>query len=151
VFDDLTQLYQQAVLDHSKHPRNFRTLPDATRFAEGKNPLCGDRFSVFIKLEQDTLADIAFQGSGCAISKAAASAMTEALKGRSSSAAQALFKEYQSMILSGTIPDSIVEPLRVFGVVNKFPARIKCALLPWRAAIAAIEGTKQTVSTEDRL
>ena len=149
MFDDLNELYQEVILDHSKSPRNFRELEDANRSAEGNNPVCGDRFTVFLKLENDVIHDISFQGSGCAISKAAASMMTESIKGKTIGEAQKLFQQYQELVKTGC-EDKIGSPkLSVFAGVHKFPMRVKCAVLAWHALLAALKGEQKSVSTEE--
>lgn len=147
MFNELSDLYQQVILDHSKSPRNYRRPADANRSAEGNNPLCGDRFTVFLKLEGDRIEDIGFQGSGCAISKAAASMMTDAIKGKSLDEARHLFQEYQQMVKTGD-SDEAMGKLAAFAGVHKFPMRVKCAVLPWHALVAALTGADKPVSTE---
>jgi nitrogen fixation NifU-like protein len=149
---DLRDLYQEMILDHGKRPRNFRELPGATGRAEGYNPLCGDRETVFVRVEDDTLKDLSFQGSGCAISTASASMMTERLKGKTRQEAEALFTRFHDLITgeneSGAGgPD--LEKLTVFSGVREYPVRIKCATLPWHTMRAAMNGNGQIVSTED--
>jgi len=148
---DLRDLYQQVILDHSKKPKNFRALPEATRSVEGYNPLCGDHYKLHVRMVGDLVEDIAFEGSGCAISKASASLMTEALKGKKKTDAQTLFKLFRKMI-SGKPGDPIDEKalgkLAAFQGVCEFPLRVKCALLAWHSLHAAIEGSQESVSTE---
>ncbi len=148
MLDDLTDLYQQVILDHSRSPRNFRVLPDAHRTAQGHNPLCGDNVTLYLKLEGDRIADIAFQGSGCAISKASASILTEALQGRRQDEVQPLFDRVHRMVTTGQIGDGTPGKLQVFAGVHKFPARVKCAILPWHALLAALAGQQTPVTTE---
>jgi nitrogen fixation NifU-like protein len=148
MFDDLNELYQEVILHHSNSPSNFRKLDDANRSAEGNNPVCGDRFTIFIKLENDTISDIGFQGSGCAISKAAASLMTETLKGKSVGEAEKFFQQYQEMIKTGIAEKIESTKLGVFAGVHKFPMRVKCAVLSWHAMMAALKGDQKIVSTE---
>ena len=148
MFDDLTELYQQVILDHSKSPRNFREMPDADRRAEGTNPMCGDNYSLFVKMDGDVVNDVSFQGSGCAISKASASLLTEALKGKSKAEIKAAFDKVHDMVTTGQVEDTDVGKLAVFAGVHKFPARVKCAILPWHAIVAAVEGAEEPVSTE---
>ena len=152
---DLRDLYQELILEHSKAPRNFRTLPDANRSAEGFNPLCGDHFSIFLKLEGDKISDISFQGAGCAISKASASLMTQSLKGKTKAEAEELFQRFHELVTGKADADSAVNghgdklgKLTVFAGVSEFPLRVKCAILAWHAVRAALEGTQQAVSTE---
>jgi nitrogen fixation NifU-like protein len=150
---DLRELYQQVILDHNKSPHNFRTIEGADRVSVGHNPVCGDRLSLFVKLEGDRIADIAFQGSGCAISKASASLMTDAVKGIPRTEAEALFTRFHDL-LTGP-PDQKADPavvkslgkLAVFSGVREFPVRVKCATLSWHTLQAALKGEGAT-STE---
>ena len=145
----LTDLYQEVILDHNRRPRNFRALAEANRTQEGYNPLCGDRLTLYVKLEGDRIADVAFQGSGCAISKASASLMTEALKGKTVSEARELFDKFHDMVTSA--PDQAAPDLGKLSVlsgVREFPTRIKCASLAWHTLKAAVAGEQGTVSTE---
>jgi nitrogen fixation protein NifU and related proteins len=148
---DLRDLYQDVILEHSKAPRNFRELPSANHKAEGFNPLCGDHFTVYLDLENDSIRDISFQGSGCAISKASASLMTHILKGKTTAEAEKLFGEFHTMV-TGKAPAGGNEPdlgkLAVFSGVSEFPVRVKCATLAWHALHAALEGQAEAVSTE---
>jgi nitrogen fixation NifU-like protein len=148
MFDDLTDLYQQVILDHSKSPRNFRVMADANRRAHGHNPMCGDNIQLFLKMDGDVIQDISFQGSGCAISKASSSILTDALKGRSKDEVKELFEKVREMVTSGKTPEGDLGKLAVFTGVHKFPARVKCAILPWHAAMSAIEGDGKVISTE---
>lgn len=148
MFDDLNDLYQQVILDHSRSPRNFHALPDADHQAFGRNPLCGDQVTVFVKLKGDVIEDIAFQGSGCAIAKASASVMTSALKGKTLVEARQLFEQFQELIKTGAVPCQELGKLSVFGGVHRYPARVKCAILAWHAALAALAGKDQPVTTE---
>jgi nitrogen fixation NifU-like protein len=148
MFDDLQELYQQVILDHSRSPRNFRKLEVANRISEGHNPLCGDRVTVYLLLEGEVIRDVSFQGEGCAISKASASIMTEMLKGKTKGEASAVFGQFHDMITTGTPNIDELGKLGVFAGVNKFPARVKCALLPWHAIAATLEGKENVVSTE---
>jgi nitrogen fixation NifU-like protein len=147
MFDDLTDLYQEVILDHCKHPRNFRELPAATATAEGQNPLCGDQLRLFLNLSGDRIENATFLGSGCCISKASASLLTEAVKGRTRSEVKALFEQVHEMVTTGRQPREIGK-LAVFAGVHKFPARVKCAILAWHAVLAALEGRGGTVTTE---
>jgi nitrogen fixation protein NifU and related proteins len=146
--DDLVELYQQVILDHSRTPRNFRKLEGANRTAQGHNPLCGDNYTIYAVIDGDTVKEITFQGSGCAISKASASLLTEALKGKSKSEVKALFDQVHDMVTSGRANESRLGKLAVFAGVHKFPARVKCAILPWHAVLAAVEGKAAPVTTE---
>ena len=146
--DDLNDLYQQVILDHSKSPRNFRRLEGGNRSAQDHNPLCGDTLTLDLPIEGDRIQDIGFQGSGCAISKASASLMTESLKGRTTAEVRELFDRIHALLTTGEGGGGNLGKLEVFAGVHKFPARVKCAILPWHAALAALEGTTQPVSTE---
>ena len=147
MFDDLTDLYQQVILDHSKSPRNFHELAGANRTAQGNNPLCGDNYTVYALMDGDVIKDISFQGSGCAISKASASILTETLKGKTKDEVKALFDKVHDMVTTGKSSNGVGK-LAVFAGVHKFPARVKCAILPWHAVVAAIDGTQEPVTTE---
>lgn len=148
MFDDLADLYQQMILDHSKSPRNFHKLETANRTAQGHNPLCGDNITLYLLMDGDTVKDISFLGSGCAISKASASILTTALKGKTKSEVKSLFDKVRQMVTTGQAKDGELGKLAVFTGVHKFPARVKCAILPWHAAIAAVEGKADPVTTE---
>ena len=147
MFDDLTDLYQQVILDHSKSPRNFHKLENANRTAQGHNPLCGDHYTIYAVMDGDVIKDIAFQGSGCAISKASASILTDSLKGKTKAEVKALFDKVHEMVTTGKSNDGLGK-LAVFAGVHKFPARVKCAILPWHAVVAAVEGRQEPVTTE---
>jgi nitrogen fixation NifU-like protein len=146
---DLRDLYQEVILDHSKAPRNFRQLPNANHQAEGYNPLCGDHFTVYLEVEGDSIRDISFQGSGCAISKASASMMTQSLKGKTRAEAEKLFEQFHKLVTSGA-NGSLGElgKLAVFSGVSEFPVRVKCATLAWHTLQAALQGRQQPISTE---
>jgi nitrogen fixation NifU-like protein len=146
---DLRDLYQEVILEHSKAPRNFRELPHANHQAEGYNPLCGDHFTVYLEIEGDSIRDISFQGSGCAISKASASMMTQSLKGKTRAEAEKLFEQFRKLVTSGA-NGSLGElgKLAVFSGVSEFPVRVKCATLAWHTLQAALQGRQQPVSTE---
>ena len=147
---ELSELYQQVILDHNKKPRNFRRLETANRRAEGYNPLCGDQLTVYMELDGDQVKDITFEGSGCAISKAAASMMTQSIKGRTRAEAETLFQEFHHMVTGEmheeTTPNHLGR-LTIFSGVRDFPARVKCASLSWHTMHAALKG-EETVSTE---
>jgi len=148
---DVGQLYQEVILDHYKRPRNFRKLDGASRNAEGYNPLCGDKVTVYVKLEDGLVRDIGFQGSGCAISTASASMMTTSLKGKTLVEAEALFQSFRLMVTGQ--PDTALDrvelgKLAAFSGISEFPVRVKCATLPWHTLHAALKGKGQTVSTE---
>ena len=145
---DLNDLYQEVILDHNRRPRNFRTIEGASHHADGYNPLCGDKLSLTVQVEGDAIKDVAFTGSGCAISKASASIMTDSLKGKSVAEARALFERFHRMIT--TPPDQSVEDmgkLSVLAGVREFPVRVKCASLAWHTLKAALE-RKESTSTE---
>jgi len=148
MFDDLSDLYQQVILDHSKSPRNFRKLEAANRTAQGHNPLCGDNIMLYLLLDGEVIKDISFQGSGCAISKASASILTGALKGKTKAEVKGLFDKVHQMVTTGSTDGEDLGKLAVFAGVHKFPARVKCAILPWHAAMAALEGKAEPVTTE---
>ena len=148
---DVRDLYQDMILEHSKKPRNFRSLPQANRKAEGYNPLCGDHFTVFLQFENDEVKDISFEGSGCAISKASASMMTASLKGKTKSQAQELFTRFHRLVTSqaSEAHDGVeIGKLVVFSGVSEFPVRVKCATLAWHTMLAALEEKSDSVSTE---
>jgi nitrogen fixation NifU-like protein len=148
---DLRELYQDVILDHHRRPRNFRKLEGATRHVEGFNPLCGDKITVYVKLEGDRIREITFEGSGCAISTASASMMTESLKGRTLAEAEAAFQEFRRLLTGhDTDQDDAAKlgKLAVFSGVREFPLRVKCATLAWHTASAALHGENKTVSTE---
>ena len=145
---DLNDLYQEVILDHNRRPRNFHALSDASHTAEGYNPLCGDRLTLYLKLNGDTIEDVSFEGAGCAISKASASMMTDALKGRSIAEATALFDRFHRMVT--TPPSEPVEEmgkLSALAGVREFPVRVKCASLAWHTLKAALRH-EQSTSTE---
>jgi len=148
MFGDLNDLYQEVILDHSKSPRNFHKMDTANRVAKGHNPLCGDNITLYLVMDGDTIKDIAFLGSGCAISKASASILTTALKGKTKSEVKSLFDKVHKMVTSGKADSEDLGKLAVFAGVHKFPARVKCAILPWHAAVASMEGNTMPVSTE---
>jgi nitrogen fixation protein NifU and related proteins len=146
---DLRDLYQEVILEHSKAPRNYRELPSANHKAEGFNPLCGDHFTLYLDLDGDTIRDIGFQGSGCAISKASASMMTQSVKGKSKQEAEKLFSDFHKLVTgqaNGNHAD--VGKLAAFSGVSEFPVRVKCATLAWHTLHAALEGKQDAVSTE---
>lgn len=148
---DLRDLYQEVILDHNKRPRNFRAPADATHTADGFNPLCGDKLTVYIRLEDGVLQDAAFVGAGCAISKASASLMTESVKGKTVAEVEAIFQAFHHMVTSPPDTPSGAEglgKLTVLGGVREFPVRVKCASLAWHTLRAAIDSCPQPVSTE---
>lgn len=144
---DLADLYQEIILDHNKRPRNFRPMPDCTCTAEGVNPLCGDEVKVSVRLDGDRLADVAFEGQGCAISRASASMMTLKLKDRPAAAARELSARVRDMLLGPEAdPPASLGDLAALSGVRKFPARIKCAMLPWRTLEAALDGSARATT-----
>lgn len=149
--DELRELYQQVILDHNKSPRNFKKLETANHFAEGYNPLCGDRIDVYVKLNDNKIEDISFIGSGCAISKASASLMSTMVKGKTIEEAGIIFEKFHHLI-TGKMDEEInaeeVGKLAVFAGVREFPARVKCASLAWHTLISALKEENKTVTTE---
>ena len=146
---ELRELYQELILEHSKAPRNYREPTAANCKAEGYNPLCGDRVTVFLDVEDDFIRDVAFQGSGCAISKASASMMTQSVKGKTRAEAAKLFEQFHKLVTgqaNGNQAD--LGKLAVFSGVSQFPVRVKCATLAWHTLQAAMEGKQEPVSTE---
>ncbi len=155
---DLTELYQQVILDHNRRPRNRGKLPTANRVAHGDNPTCGDQCSVYLRLELGTsgqserIAEISFDGSGCAISQASASLMTTQVKGKTADEVQALYKNFHDIVTTGRAPEDISD-LGAFAGVHAFPARIKCATLGWHATLEALKSdpTPTPTTTESHL
>jgi nitrogen fixation NifU-like protein len=148
---DLRELYQTTILDHNKQPRNFRVPEHANRQAAGHNPLCGDRVSVYVELGDGVVKDVGFQGSGCAISTASASLMTQAVKGRPLAEVEKLFDAFHELVTSDPrveIDASRVGKLAVLGGVREYPARVKCATLAWHTLRAALGGSSERVKTE---
>ena len=148
---DLRDLYQEVILDHNRRPHNFRRMDEADRVCEGFNPLCGDRLTLFLDLDGDVIKDVTFEGTGCAISRASASLMTDALKGRSVAEAQALFERFHELVTSP--PEQPADTaglgkLAVFSGVRDHPTRVKCAILSWHTLKAALGGAQTQVSTE---
>lgn len=147
---ELSDLYQEVILEHNKNPRNFREIPDAEKKAVGNNPLCGDALQVFVAMDGDTIRDVAFKGSGCAISKASASMMTQAAKGKTRDEAETLFAEFQRMVrgeMDEEAEENHLGRLKIFAGVREFPARVKCASLSWHTLHAALKGD-EIVTTE---
>ena len=145
---ELQELYQEVILDHNRRPRNFRTI-EGGRKAEGYNPLCGDRLTLYLRVDDDVITDVSFQGSGCAISKASASLLTESVKGKTIAQAEALFNRFQQMItapVDASLDD--LGKLSVLGGVRQFPVRVKCASLAWHTLRAAVDARDELVSTE---
>jgi nitrogen fixation NifU-like protein len=148
---DLRDLYQDVILEHSKAPRNFRPLAAANHKAEGYNPLCGDRFTIYLTLDGNRIQDISFEGSGCAISKASASMMTQSLKGKTVEEAEKLFERFHSLVTGHDqpgAPQAELGKLAVFSGVSEFPVRVKCATLAWHTLQAALAGKQEAISTE---
>lgn len=147
---ELSDLYQEVILDHNKNPRNFREIEDADNTADGKNPLCGDALRVYVAMDGDTVRDVSFKGSGCAISKASASMMTQVVKGKTKDEAEAIFSEFHKMVtgeLDIETDENHLGKLKIFAGVLEFPARVKCASLSWHTLNAALHGD-DVVSTE---
>lgn len=147
---ELRELYQQVILDHNRNPRNYKELPDATAKVEGFNPLCGDHYTIFLRLDGDVIRDVAFTGNGCAISKASASVMSSTVKGKTAGEADELFETFHRLVTGGTagLDDENLGRLAAFSGVSEFPARVKCATLAWHTLRSALHGEGQTVSTE---
>jgi nitrogen fixation NifU-like protein len=145
---ELSDLYQEMILDHSRHPHNFGRLDPADRQAKGHNPLCGDQVTVYLKMEGDRISDVRFQGNGCAISKSSASVMTDAVKGKSSTEALQLFDRFHRLVTSGEEAGDAGEKWSVFGGVSEFPARVKCAILAWHTLRSALTKDSKTAVTE---
>ncbi len=147
---DLRDLYQEVILDHNKHPHNFGELNGADRHADGFNPLCGDKLVVYVNFDGETITDVSFIGSGCAISKASASLMTDAVKGKTVTEARGLFEEFLSLVTddNAQIDLDALGKLVVFGGVRDYPTRVKCASLAWHTLRAAVEDRHEVVTTE---
>ena len=148
----LTELYQNVILEHNRSPRNYRVMDDADRQAEGNNPLCGDQLTVWIKLDGDVISDVAFQGLGCAISRASASLMTAAVKGKSRQEAEELFDRFRRLVTgapASTDPETLGK-LAVFSGISGYPTRVKCASLAWHTLRAAIEGGPESTNSVNR-
>ena len=145
---DLNELYQQVILDHNRRPCHFHALENASHRAEGFNPLCGDRITVFLRMDKDRIEEISFQGSGCAISKASASLMTTLLKGKQRSDAEDLFQKFHRLVTGEKITLSELGKLAVFSGVSEFPVRVKCATLAWHTLKAALQARQEPISTE---
>ena len=147
---DLADLYQQIIIDHNRNPRNFKHLDDANHTAHGDNPLCGDQITLYVHLDGEVISDVGFQGSGCAISRASASLMTSAVKGKTTADAEALFHAFHAMVMgeTGAAEPKTLGKLAAFAGVRQFPARVKCANLPWHTLHAAINASAEPVTTE---
>lgn len=147
--NDLRELYQQVILDHNRNPRNFREMADATARVEGYNPLCGDHYTVFLKVDGDRIEEVSFTGSGCAISKASASVMSSTIKGKSKEEAESLFETFHRLVTgTGELETADLGRLAAFSGVSEFPARVKCATLAWHTLRNALEGRDEKASTE---
>jgi nitrogen fixation NifU-like protein len=147
----LRELYQEVILDHNKTPRNYRVMEDASQKVEGYNPLCGDHYTIYVKMQGDLIEDVSFTGAGCAISKASASVMSSLLKGKTRQEADVLFGAFHRLVTKGSASETDLESfgkLAAFAGVSEFPARVKCASLAWHTLHAAINGEHQNVSTE---
>jgi nitrogen fixation NifU-like protein len=148
---DLTELYQQVILDHNRKPRNFRVIEDADRVSFGDNPLCGDKIKVYLKLNGNVIEDVSFHGSGCAISQSSASLMTQSVLGKTVEEAIDLFTRFHTMVTTGigsAIDETGLGKLRAFGGVREFPSRVKCANLSWHTLRSALKSGTDPVSTE---
>ena len=148
---DLRDLYQEIILDHNKAPRNFRSMPDPDRRIDAYNPLCGDHYTIYLKLDDGVISDVSFEGAGCAISKASASIMSSMVKGRTKEEAEKLFGIFHRLVTGEQVsPGEIgaIGKLAAFANVSEFPARVKCASLPWHTLHAAVTTDTETVSTE---
>jgi nitrogen fixation NifU-like protein len=150
MFDDLRDLYQEVIFDHNRNPRNFRVMENADRKVEGFNPLCGDRLTLFLKMDDKKIVDACFQGSGCAISTASVSLMTEIVKGKTEAEAEALFKQFHEMTTGKeeAIDLEAIGKLAVLAGVREYPARVKCATLAWHTLDAALKNEENSISTE---
>lgn len=149
---ELSELYQEVILDHSKAPHNFRALMGAGRKAEGYNPLCGDQITIYLKLSGDTIRDISFEGKGCAISKASASIMTDAVKNKSRREVQGLYDQFHQLVTGPpgqTVDEATLGKLAAFSGVCEFPTRVKCAILAWHTLRSALDAVPGVVTTED--
>lgn len=148
---DISELYQEVVMDHTRRPRNFRKLDGANRMSEGFNPFCGDRVSILLKLEGDRIDDVAFQGAGCAISTSSASMLTEAVKGKTFKEVQELFDAVHDMLTrepGSSFDADKLGDLEILSGVSGFPTRVKCASLSWHTLLAALKGKQEAVTTE---
>ena len=148
---DSQELYQEIVMDHNRRPRNFGSMTDSTATSEGFNPLCGDQITLFLKVSEDIVEDISFEGVGCAISKSSASMMTEGVKGKSVEEALTVFEAFREMMTAksdGSKDSEILGDLEILKGVAQYPTRIKCATLSWHTLQAALQGTERDISTE---
>ena len=147
----IRELYQEIILDHNRSPRNYRRMPDASRRVEGFNPLCGDHYTIYLRLDGDRIADVSFEGSGCAISKASASVMSTVVKGKSVGEAEQMFTTFHRLVTGVLPPDdgaASLGKLAAFAGVSEFPARVKCASLAWHTLHAALSSDTASISTE---
>lgn len=150
---DLNELYQAIILDHNRRPRNFGELSDSSGVARGKNPLCGDEVAVWVRLESDRITDISFRGVGCAISRAAASMMTTAVKGKTRDEAEEIFGRFHAVVTGRVSPaeaEKMEKPIAVFAGVARFPVRVKCAVLPWHTLRSALQGGSDNIISSER-
>ena len=146
---ELSDLYQEVILDHSRHPHNYRAMTGATRQAEGYNPLCGDQLTLYVKMDGDKIQDISFEGHGCAISKSSASVMTDSVKGKTKAEAAALFEKFRTLVTDpGATPLEETDKLAVFSGVSEFPTRVKCAILSWHTLRSVLENKAGKTTTE---
>ena len=148
MFDDVNDLYQQVILDHCRQPRNFHEMPECSCSAQGLNPICGDNLKLFLTLDGDVIKEASFLGSGCCISKASASLLTENVKGKTRAGAEQMFEQVHEMVTTGKVTGDVGK-LAVFAGVYKYPARVKCAILSWHALMGALKGGTAPVSTEN--
>ena len=146
--NELQELYQQVIIDHNQNPRNFHEIEHASHSAKGHNPLCGDKIDIYLIVKGNTIIEVGFTGSGCAISKASSSLMTEKLVGKTIAEAEELFDIVHEMVTNGNADENVVGKLAVLSGVHKFPARVKCAILPWHTMKNAIEKRIETAITE---
>jgi nitrogen fixation NifU-like protein len=147
----IRELYQQIILDHNRSPRNFHPMPDATTKVEGYNPFCGDHYTVYVKLDGDTITDVSFDGAGCAISKASASVMTQMVKGKTRDEAERLFRSFHDLVTGNSDAEERIAELgklAAFAGVSDYPARVKCASLAWHTLHSALTSSTTTVTTE---
>ncbi|MCI0488808.1 MAG: SUF system NifU family Fe-S cluster assembly protein [Blastocatellia bacterium] len=148
---DIEDLYQEVILDHTKRPRNFREMENASCKAEGYNPLCGDKVTIYLKMEDDRVTDISFKGAGCAISTASASIMTESLKGKTRAEVESLFNTFHGLVTGeprASQEAADLGKLAVFSGVSEYPVRVKCATLAWHTLLSSLKGSREAVSTE---
>lgn len=145
---ELRALYQEVIVDHGRHPRNFGTMPEATHVLEGYNPLCGDQLKLFLCIKENQIEKAMFEGSGCAISMASASLMSEHLRGKSLAEARALFKSFHAMTVDKQPPNEQLGKLAILEGVKEYPARVKCATLAWHTLLNAIDGKNEVAVTE---